>query len=377
MLHCINTLNTRMLKLKAMLAILLLLLLSTEYISAVSSSKVLSDFCLNSLPQTENTFRTLPTEIGYLKSCCAQQPPFPTQNECFQTTLAIIPFVMFNLQHLLARIETSRVAPTIVKANNIDPYMLARKLHRAIDGWGTDENSIINVLSSITGKQRIRTSIKYKELFNSYLKSDLRGDTSGSFKHLLIALMYFPAEHDAWLVRDAIAPSGTKHDVLVDVVATSTVNEMLHVREAYQRFYNASLEKDLAKELKGQGVYRDTILHMATRYSNHVNTTWAQQIVRRSNQASKDHISNLVRVIRAIYTSSVGGRHSYFAQRLHTTMAGVGTKDSELIGLVTSRVERDMKAVEESYLELYGHSLASDLKGDLSGDTLKLMLKLI
>ena len=160
-------------------------------------------------------------------------------------------------------------------------------------------------------------------------------------------------------------------------MATSTVNEMLHVREAYQRFYNASLEKDLAKELEGQGVYRDTILYMATRYSNHVNSTWAQQIVRRSNQASKDHISNLVRVIRAIYTSSVGGRHSYFAQRLHTTMAGVGTKDSELIGLVTSRVERDMKAVEESYLELYRHSLASDLKGDLSGDTLKLMLKLI
>ena len=149
------------------------------------------------------------------------------------------------------------------------------------------------------------------------------------------------------------------------------------MREAYQRFYNISVERDLAKELNGQGIYRDLILHLVNRYTNKQNITWVKDMVKRSGDASDGDLNNFVRVMRALYACGLAGRHYYFAQRIHSAVAGAGTKDSELIGLITSRTERDLRAVQESYLTLYEHSLASDLKNDLSGDYLKLMLKLL
>ena len=164
----------------------------------------------------------------------------------------------------------------------------------------------------------------------------------------------------------------------VDVMATSTVSEMLHIREAYQRMYDDdSMSADLEKELKGHGPVKELVIFLCTRYSNDVPSNFIKTTLHAYQSSSGDKQERLVWFASVIYQSAIYGRSHYFAERIGSAMAGLGTKDSELIGLVTSRLERDMAAVKEHYLSLYGKSLQSDVKSDLPGDYLSLMLKLV
>ena len=130
-------------------------------------------------------------------ACCGQIT-VDMQDACFRSEEAIVPFVLFNLELLLESIENSRVAPTVKESAKFSADALARKLHKAIDGWGTDEKTIINVLSSIDSLQRKHVGFSYKKLYGKYLRSALRDDTSGCFQDLLLAIMLLPEEHDAW-----------------------------------------------------------------------------------------------------------------------------------------------------------------------------------
>ncbi len=58
-------------------------------------------------------------------------------------------------------------------------------------------------------------------------------------------------------------------------------------------------------------------------------------------------------------------------------MAGLGTKDNDLIRLLVTRSEIDMAAIKQNYKLMYGKSLHDAVKSELSGDYEKLFLALI
>merc|ERR1711879_1034249 len=71
----------------------------------------------------------------------------------------------------------------------------------------------------------------------------------------------------------------------------------------------------------------------------------------------------------AIATTALEGREAYFADKLYQSMKGLGTKDNQLIRLVTSRAYRDLKTIEVHYLKRYGKSLEEDIAGDTLATT--------
>jgi len=58
---------------------------------------------------------------------------------------------------------------------------------------------------------------------------------------------------------------------------------------------------------------------------------------------------------------------AFFAEKLHGSMAGLGTRDHSLIRLVVSRSEIDLLTIMQTYHRLYHISLETDIKGDTSG----------
>ena len=65
----------------------------------------------------------------------------------------------------------------------------ARELHKAMKGAGTDESLLIEILCTQNNQEIINTKEAYKRLFAKDLESDVKGDTSGSLRKILVTVL--------------------------------------------------------------------------------------------------------------------------------------------------------------------------------------------
>jgi hypothetical protein len=56
---------------------------------------------------------------------------------------------------------------------------------------------------------------------------------------------------------------------------------------------------------------------------------------------------------------SVRDKSGFFAERLHNSMAGLGTKDKALIRIMVTRCEVDMVDIKNAFQNKYGKTLES------------------
>ncbi|XP_026205758.1 annexin domain-containing protein [Anabas testudineus] len=66
----------------------------------------------------------------------------------------------------------------------------AYRLQHAMVGLGTDEETLMEILSTRSGKQLKEISALYKQLYKKELEKELKGETSGDFAKLVVALLH-------------------------------------------------------------------------------------------------------------------------------------------------------------------------------------------
>ncbi|XP_075399664.1 annexin A3 [Tenrec ecaudatus] len=287
----------------------------------------------------------------------------------------------------------------------------AKAIHKAIRGVGTDEERLINILTERSHTQRQLIVKEYQEVYGKELKDDLKGDLSGNFEQIMVALVTPPAVFDAKQLKEAMKGPGTNEDVLIEILTTRTSRQIKEILQAYYSVYRKSLGDDISSETSGD--FRKALLtladgrrddslevdqHLAKKDAQILydagEKRWGtdeekfievlclrsfpqlkQTFEEYRNISQKDieesirgelsgHFEDLLLTI----VSCARNTPAYFAARLHQALKGAVTDKYTLNRIVVSRSEIDLLDIRAEFKKLYGYSLCSAIKSDTSGD---------
>ena len=223
-----------------------------------------------------------------------------------------------------------------------------RCLRYAMKGLGTEEEALIEILTSRSNQEISDIKLRYKAMYNRDLEKDLMSETSGHFKRLLVSLCQGArepstvvdqarAEKEAKDLHDAGEKRwGTDESRFNQVLALRSFPQLRATFDAYQRVAHRDIVSSINREMSG------------------------------------DLKMGMQAVIRVVQNPP-----AFFADRLYRSMKGAGTDDNTLIRIVVSRCEVDMVEIKDEFMKLYKKSLATMIKGDTSGDYKRLLIALV
>ncbi|XP_059844705.1 annexin A3a isoform X3 [Hypanus sabinus] len=285
-------------------------------------------------------------------------------------------------------------------------------LRGAIVGLGTNEQVIIEILTHRSNWQRQQISKEYKGTCGRELIDDLKGDLSGDFKNAIIALMLPPALFDAKELKRAMEGPGTNENVLIEIIASRTNQQLREVKEAYQEEYKSDLAKDITEETSGDFRKALLLLLEARRDENcqgvdeRLFKTDAEALFKAgekrlgtdeikfievlclrspsqlqmtfdeykllTNKTMEDSIkSEMSGDLKKLMLSLVQCSRStpaYFAERIYKSVKGVGTDERTLSRILVTRSEIDLLDIQDEYMKAYGKSLYATIEDETSGD---------
>ncbi|XP_014453423.1 annexin A6 isoform X2 [Alligator mississippiensis] len=242
---------------------------------------------------------------------------------------------------------TGKFERLIVGLMRPPPYHDAKEIKDAIQGAGTDEKCLIEIMASRTNQQMHALLAAYRDAYERELEGDILGDTSGHFKKMLVVLLQGTREEDDVVSEDLVeqdakdlldageAKWGTDEAQFIYILGHRSKQHLRLVFDEYLKISGKPIEYSIRAELSG------------------------------------DFEKLMLAVVKCIRSTA-----EYFAERLYKAMQGLGTKDNTLIRIMVSRSEIDMLDIREVFRTKYEKSLYSMIKEDTSGEYKKALLKL-
>ena len=224
----------------------------------------------------------------------------------------------------------------------------ADELRKAMKGIGTNEDTLIEIIASRPPNILRQIIAKFNEKYKRDLEKDIKSETSGTLRKLLIALLQcsrstntMPNPEQCKAIAEEIykageAKMGTDESVFNKYFCTLSPVELAHVSREYHKLTGHTILQAIDKEFSGD---------------------------------SK-------KILRTIVYATLSPSE-YFATRVHDAVKGLGTKDHLLIRVIVSRSEIDMPQIKQYYKQLFGKDMYEDVKNDISGDYRTLMLGII
>ncbi|CAL7948299.1 unnamed protein product [Xylocopa violacea] len=228
------------------------------------------------------------------------------------------------------------------------PEFFAKELHNSMAGIGTDESVLIEVLCTMSNQGINMIKETYEAMYGTALEDDLRSETSGNFKRLMVSLCCanrdesFDVDPEAAmedakeLLRAGELCFGTDESTFNAILVQRNVLQLRQIFQAYENITGHSIESAIESEFSG------------------------------------DIKKGLLTIVKC-----VKNRAAFFAEQLYKSMKGLGTDDDRLIRLVVTHCEVDMGEIKQEFSKLYDESLEDCISGDCSGNYKKCLLALI
>lgn len=101
-------------------------------------------------------------------------------------------------------------------------------------GWGTDEKTIIEILTKRSNSQRQEIAKYFLQEFGRDLIEDLKSELGGKFEDLIVALMRPPLEYLCRQLHNAMSGIGTDEEAMIEILCTRNSNELKQLVKAYE-----------------------------------------------------------------------------------------------------------------------------------------------
>jgi len=224
----------------------------------------------------------------------------------------------------------------------------AHEIHRAIEGAGTAEKTLIEIMATRNNEEIEEIKFIYQEKYGNALEDDLAGDTSGNFCRFLVALCTANRDDD-WC---------TNKDMAV---------------EDAQRIYDAGEGQCGTDESEFNAfLCRRTLPQIAETLIAYAELTGndLREVVESETSGA------LQEGYLAILDASID-MQKFFADRIFESMAGFGTSDHDLIRLIVSRSEVDLALIKASFSDAYDVCIYEKVDSECSGNYKKVLMGIL
>ncbi|XP_064182481.1 annexin A6 [Anguilla rostrata] len=307
---------------------------------------------------------------------------------------------------------------TIHAASGFDPGSDAKALRKAMKGFGTDEDTIIEILVHRSNAQRQEIRQAFKSSLGRDLMKDLKSELSKNLCRVILGLMMTPAEFEAKMMKKAMEGAGTDEHALIEILVTRSNQEIQAMNVAFEEAYKKSLEDAITSDTSGlfrrilvslvQGAREEGpadinkamedaqelgdacnadssemeikfMSILCNRSFPHLRRVF-QEFVKCTNKdieliVKKEMSGDFKNAVLAL-VRSVKNQPGYLADRLYKAMKGLGTDDRALIRIMVSRSEVDLFNIRKEFKDTHDVSLHEFIQGDTSGDYRKALLLL-
>ncbi|XP_061473389.1 annexin A6 isoform X2 [Rhineura floridana] len=220
----------------------------------------------------------------------------------------------------------------------------AKQLKKAMEGAGTDDSTLIEILTTRNNQEIQAINAAYKEAYHKSLEDALSSDTSGHFKRILISLAlgardeggedFAKAHADAQKLSDVSSDDSTSLETrFMTILCTQSYPQLRRVFQEFIKMTNHDVAHAISKRMSG------------------------------------DVRDSFIAIVR-----SVKNKQALFADKLYKSMKGAGTDDRTLIRIIVSRSEIDLLNIRREFWDIYDKSLYHMIEKDTSGDYRKALL---
>ena len=224
----------------------------------------------------------------------------------------------------------------------------ADELRKAMKGLGTNEDTLIEIIASRPPAILRQIKEKFNEKYKRDLEKDVKSETGGTLRKLLIALLQCSRSTNT-------QPNPEQCKAIAEEIYKAGEAKLGTDESVFNKYFCSLSPIELA--------------HVARAYHQITGHTILQAI---DNEFSGDSKKALRAIVYATLSPS-----EYFATRVHDAVKGLGTKDHLLIRVIVSRSEIDMPQIKQYYKQLFGKDMYDDVKNDISGDYRTLLLGII
>uniref|UniRef100_A0A8B9KEE5 Annexin n=1 Tax=Astyanax mexicanus TaxID=7994 RepID=A0A8B9KEE5_ASTMX len=225
---------------------------------------------------------------------------------------------------------------TIKDYPGADPLRDVEVLRKAMKGFGTDENAIIELLGNRSGKQRAPLVRAYKTTYGKDLISDLKSELTGNFEALVLAMVKGPAEYDAYELHSSIAGAGTDEACLIEILSSRSNAEIREINQIYKTEYKKTLEDAIQHDTSGH--FRRLLVSLC--------------------QGNRDE-RETVDVALA----------KQDAQKLYAAGENkLGTDESQFNAILCARSKPHLRQVFQEYQQMCGKDIEKSICREMSGD---------